>query len=155
MVEGVKPGARDSTPYVTQDVRTQDYSTEMRVTSNRLLRTLWLVLGLLFTGLGFVGAFLPVMPTTVFLLLAAFFFARSSPRFYAWLLNNPMFGPLIRDWRAGLGMPLRAKILAVGLIVLTMGSSILIIPLFWVKVMLAFIGVGVSAYLVTRPTKKL
>ena len=83
-----------------------------------------------FTGLGFVGAFLPVMPTTVFLLLAAFFFARSSPRFYAWLLNNHTFGPFIRDWRAGLGMPLRAKILAVTLIVLTIGSSILIVPSF-------------------------
>ena len=126
----------------------------MRVTDNRLLRGLWLVLGLLFTGLGFVGAFLPVMPTTVFLLLAAFFFARSSPRFYAWLLNNPAFGPFIRDWRAGLGMPLRAKVLAVTLIVLTIGSSILVISVLWVKVLLALIGVGVSAYLVTRPTKK-
>ena len=146
MVGGVKPGAREP--------HTQDYGSEMRLTSNRLLRGLWLVLGLLFTGLGFVGAFLPVMPTTVFLLLAAFFFARSSPRFYAWLLSNPMFGPFIRDWRAGLGMPLRAKVLAVTLIVLTVGSSILIIPVLWVKILLACVGVGVSAYLVTRPTKR-
>ena len=132
----------------------KDYGPEMKVSSNRLLRGVWLVLGLLFTGLGFVGAFLPVMPTTVFLLLAAFFFARSSPRFYAWLLNNHTFGPFIRDWRAGLGMPLRAKILAVTLIVLTIGSSILIVPVLWVRLLLACVGVGVSAYLITRPTKR-
>ncbi len=145
MVKTMEPSAHDSQ---------KDYSLEMNVSSNRLLRGVWLVLGLLFTGLGFVGAFLPLMPTTVFLLIAAFFFARSSPRFYAWLLNNRMFGSLIRDWRAGLGMPLRAKILAVTLITLTMGSSILIIPVLWVRLLLACVGVGVSAYLVTRPTKK-
>ena len=145
MVKTMEPSAHDSH---------KNYSLEMNVSSNRLLRGVWLVLGLLFTGLGFVGAFLPLMPTTVFLLIAAFFFARSSSRFYAWLLNNRMFGSLIRDWRAGLGMPLRAKILAVTLIVLTMGSSILIISIFWVRILLACVGVGVSTYLITRPTKK-
>ena len=94
------------------------------------------------------------MPTTVFLLIAAFFFARSSPRFYNWLLNNRAFGPLIRDWRAGLGLPLRAKVLAVSLIVVTVGSSALIVPIVWVKILLIFIGVGVSTYLLTRPTKR-
>ena len=145
MVKTMEPSAHDSQ---------KDYSLEMNVSSNRLLRGVWLVLGLLFTGLGFVGAFLPLMPTTVFLLIAAFFFARSSPRFYAWLLNNRMFGSLIRDWRAGLGMPLRAKILAVTLITLTTGSSILIVPVLWVRLLLACVGVGVSTYLITRPTKK-
>ena len=145
MVKTMEPSAHDSQ---------KDYGLEMKVSPNRLLRGMWLVLGLLFTGLGFVGAFLPLMPTTVFLLIAAFFFARSSPRFYTWLLNNPTFGSFIRDWRAGLGMPLRAKILAVTLIVLTIGSSILVISIFWVRILLACVGVGVSTYLITRPTKK-
>ena len=126
----------------------------MRLSTNPAVRFLWLVLGLLFTGLGIVGAFLPVMPTTVFLLVAAFFFARSSPKFYNWLLNNRAFGPLIRDWRAGLGLPLRAKVLAVSLIGVTVGSSALAVPVLWVKVMLVFVGLGVSAYLLTRPTKR-
>ena len=94
------------------------------------------------------------MPTTVFLLIAAFFFARSSPRFYNWLLNNRAFGPLIRDWRAGLGLPLRAKVLAVSLIVVTVGSSALIVPIMWVKILLVLVGVGVCSYLLTRPTKR-
>ena len=131
-----------------------DYSHEMRLSTNPAVRALWLILGLLFTGLGVVGAFLPVMPTTVFLLIAAFFFARSSPKFYNWLLNNRAFGPLIRDWRSGLGLPLRAKVLAVSLIVVSVGSSILFVSVLWVQLMLAFIGFGVSTYLLTRPTKR-
>ena len=125
----------------------------MQLSTNPAVRFLWLVLGLLFTGLGVVGAFLPVMPTTVFLLIAAFFFARSSPKFYNWLLNNRAFGPLIRDWRSGLGLPLRAKILAVSLILVTVGSSIFFVSILWVQLMLAVIALGVSTYLLTRPTK--
>lgn len=126
----------------------------MQLSANPAVRFLWLVLGLLFTGLGVVGAFLPVMPTTVFLLIATFFFARSSPKFYNWLLNNRTFGPLIRDWRAGLGLPLRAKVLAVLLIGMSVGSSILFVSVLWVQLMLAVIAVGVSTYLLTRPTKR-
>ena len=127
----------------------------MRLSANPAVRAIWLALGLLFTGLGVVGAFLPVMPTTVFLRVAAFFFARSSARFYNWLLNIPTFGPLIRDWRAGLGLPLRAKVLAVSLIAVTVGSSILIVPSLWVKLLLAVVALGVGAYLVTRPTRRI
>lgn len=106
------------------------------------------------TALGFIGAFLPVMPTTVFLLLAAFFFARSSPKFYRWLLDHPQFGGLIRDWRAGRGLTLRAKITAVSLIVVTVGSSALFfVPSLIGKLILAAVGIGVSSYLITRPTK--
>ncbi|MEZ4605877.1 MAG: YbaN family protein [Deinococcales bacterium] len=75
----------------------------MKLDDNLPRRYLWFILGLFFTCLGFIGAFLPIMPSTVFLLIAAYFFARSSPRFYNWLLNHPVFGQLIRDWRRGLG----------------------------------------------------
>lgn len=127
---------------------------DLKVSKNRLVRALWFGLGLLMTALGFIGAFLPVMPTTVFMLLAAFFFARSSPRFYRWLLTHPQFGQLIRDWRAGRGLTLRAKITAVSLIIVTTGSSALFfVPSLLGKLALALVGVGVSAYLVTRPTK--
>ena len=130
-----------------------DYSHEMHLSANPAVRFLWLVLGLLFTGLGIAGAFLPVMPTTVFLLIAAFFFSRSSAKFYNWLLNSRAFGPLIRDWRAGLGLPLRAKVLAVSLIGVSVGSSIFFVSVLWVQIVLAFVGLGVSTYLLTRPTK--
>lgn len=130
-----------------------DYSYETKVASNPALRYIWLGLGFLFTGLGFVGAFLPILPTTVFLLIAAYFFARSSPRFYNWLMNNRMFGTLLRDWKDGKGLPLKAKIMAVSLIALTIGFSAFIVPILVVKILLILCGVGVSTYLITRPTK--
>lgn len=62
--------------------------------------------------LGFVGIFLPLLPTTPFVLLAAFCFSRGSPRVEAWLLQHPRFGPVVRDWRSDRVIPLRAKQLA-------------------------------------------
>ena len=79
-------------------------------------RTLYLVLGWFFVALGIVGAFLPLLPTTPFLLLAIWFFARSSPKMEAWLFNHPRFGPPLRDWRDERAIPRRAKIMAVSLI---------------------------------------
>ena len=131
-----------------------DYSHETRVSQNVFVRFVWLVLGLFFTGLGFLGYVLPGLPGTVFILIAVYCFARSSPRFYNFLLNNRMFGPLIRDWRAGLGLPLRAKVLAVTLIVLSIGSSLFVVNTPAVRIILLLCGVGVSAYLITRPTKR-
>lgn len=76
-----------------------------------LKRLLFATLGLLFVGLGFLGAFLPGLPATPFFLLAAYFFARSSQRLYRWLLASPVAGPLIRDWeRPGGGVRLEVKI---------------------------------------------
>jgi uncharacterized membrane protein YbaN (DUF454 family) len=82
--------------------------------ASRAARPLWLGLGLVFVGLGFVGALLPLMPTTVFLILAVGCFARSSPRLEAWLLNHARFGPTLRAWRANGAIGRRAKALACG-----------------------------------------
>ena len=79
-----------------------------------LARGVFLVLGIGFVALGFIGAFLPVLPTTPFLILAAACFARSSPRLERRLLHHPRFGPLLRDWRARGAIPRRAKLLALG-----------------------------------------
>jgi uncharacterized membrane protein YbaN (DUF454 family) len=65
----------------------------------RAVRAGWLMLGFLCMGLGFVGAVVPLMPTTIFMILAAGCFARSSPRLEAWLLAHPRFGPSLRAWR--------------------------------------------------------
>jgi uncharacterized membrane protein YbaN (DUF454 family) len=76
------------------------------------MRRVYLVLGFIFIALGFVGAFLPVLPTTPFLILATACFARSSPRLENWLLSHPRFGPTLRAWRERGAIPLRAKLLA-------------------------------------------
>jgi uncharacterized membrane protein YbaN (DUF454 family) len=80
-----------------------------------LRRIGWLSLGWLAVALGAVGVIVPGLPTTGFFVLAAACFARSSPRFEQWVLDLPTIGPLVRDHRAGLGMPRRAKVLAIGM----------------------------------------
>lgn len=67
--------------------------------TNPLYRALWLGLGLVCVALGTIGIFLPLLPTTIFLIIAAYAFARSSERLHSWLLSNKVFGPLIKDWQ--------------------------------------------------------
>src|SRR5690606_20603249 len=78
----------------------------------RLVRAGWLMLGILLVGVGLVGLFVPLLPTTDFMLLALPCFARSSPRLEAWLLNHPRFGPGLRAWRSQRAVPRAAKIMA-------------------------------------------
>lgn len=75
-------------------------------------RWVFLLLGLVLTGLGIVGAFVPLMPTTIFLILAAGCFTHSSPRLEKWLLEHAQFGPTLRAWRENGAIPPRAKALA-------------------------------------------
>jgi len=80
----------------------------------RLMRGVYLIIGIGFVVLGFIGAFLPVLPTTPFLILAAACFARSSPRLESRLLQHPHFGPSLRDWRRRGAIPVKAKLMALG-----------------------------------------
>ena len=87
------------------------------------VRWLWFSAGWVAVGLGFVGAVVPGFPMTVFFIIAASCFARSSPRFERWVLDLPGVGNLVRDHRAGLGMPRRAKAWAIGMVVVFAGGS--------------------------------
>lgn len=91
------------------------------------LRWLWLLGGVVALVLGGIGALVPGLPTTVFLIVAAACFARSSPRLEAWVLGLPRFGPMIRDYRDGLGMPRRTKAVAVSALVVAVGVSAVLI----------------------------
>ena len=86
-------------------------------------RWLWLAGGWLSVALGLIGIVVPGLPTTGFLVLAASCFARSSPRFERWVLGLPKFGPMVRDYRDGLGMPARAKAVAVASSVIAVALS--------------------------------
>lgn len=120
--------------------------------AHRLLRPLLAAAGLLATVLAVLGIFLPLLPTVPLLLLAAACFARSSERFHGWLLGHPQLGPLIRDYLAGQGMPLRAKIVALTMIWISIPVSVLLfIPLLWVKVLLIGIGLAITVYLLRLP----
>lgn len=80
--------------------------------------------GTLSTGLGIIGVFVPILPTTPFLLLAAACYARSSDRFYQWLMNNRIFGAYVKNYIEGRGMPVRVKIFTISLLWLTIGLSV-------------------------------
>ncbi|MGE8656969.1 MAG: YbaN family protein [Achromobacter sp.] len=118
-----------------------------------MMRALWLILGCLMLALGVIGAFLPVMPTTIFLILAVACFSRSSPRLERWLLDSPTYGPALRAWREQGAVSRKGKLCA------SLGMAVGY-GLFWwgahPSPLLAS-GVGLfflasAAYVLTRPS---
>lgn len=106
-------------------------------------------------ALGVVGIFLPLLPTTPFLLLAAACFAKSSDRMHRWLLDNRWFGNYIRDYREGRGVPLRAKAVALVTLWASMGYAVFYcVPLFAVKVLLVAVAAAVSVHLLRLKTRQ-
>ena len=89
----------------------------------RVTRWLWFAGGWVAVAIGSIGIVVPGLPTTVFFIVAAACFSRSSPRFEQWVLSRPGIGPMVRDYRAGLGMPSRAKVAAIASIVVVCGLS--------------------------------
>jgi uncharacterized membrane protein YbaN (DUF454 family) len=129
-----------------------DYSHEVRLIQSRSGRYAMISLAMFFLALGFIGVFTPVMPTMPFVLLAAVCFARSSPRFYNWLMNHQWFGPSLRDWKTTGGIRRKNKFLAIGLLGVTMTPTVVfIIPIMGVKILMAVIGLCVAAFIATRP----
>jgi len=121
--------------------------------NNRLLRWLLIIIGLVSTGLGIIGIFVPLLPTTPFLLLAAACFARSSERFHSRLVNHNHLGPMIRGYLDGSGIPLRAKYTAITLVWLTLPpSALLLVPPVWAKLLLILLAISITWYLLRLPT---
>ncbi|MFD1064721.1 YbaN family protein [Oceanobacillus locisalsi] len=109
--------------------------------------------GSLSLGLGIIGIILPLLPTTPFLLLSAACYAKSSERLYHWLLENRYFGSYIKNYRAGKGIPLKAKITAVTVLWLSLSFTIIfVIPLIAVKILLALIGAYITGFILKQKT---
>ena len=118
------------------------------------LRWLLVAAGVACTTLAALGAFLPVLPTTPFLLLAGACFARSSPRLRQRLLDNRFFGPYLAQWQHDRTIPREAKRKAYGLAVLSFALSIALVSETWLRVMLLVIGLALLAFLRALPTTK-
>ena len=131
----------------------EDYSAEARQHRFAGVRIVFVALGTLFVALGILGAFLPVLPTTPFLLLAAACYARGSTRFYNALLDNRAFGPLIREWRRHHSVPFRVKVTAIALMSVTLTVSILTLDHPWLQGLLAALGVALVVYLWRIPSR--
>jgi len=113
------------------------------------IKVLLIATGTFFIGLGIVGIFVPVLPTTPFLLISATLYAKSSKSFYNWLVNNKILGRYIKNYREGKGIPLKLKIITIVLLWITIGcSAIFAIDIFWVRVMLVIIAIGVTIHII-------
>ena len=121
---------------------------------DKSLRPLFFILGWISVVLGAIGAILPIMPTTPFLILAAFLFSKSSPRFHKWLLDLPKFGPIIREWEETKTIRKEVKVTAIVVLSISMMVTITFVPVKpIVKGVMVFFWISVSIYLWTRKTK--
>jgi uncharacterized membrane protein YbaN (DUF454 family) len=126
------------------------------VARSRISRVLYFSIGWVCVGLGSLGVVVPGLPTTIFFIVAASCFARSSPRFERWVLDLPRIGPMVRDHRAGLGMPRRAKVIALAMMWVSIAVSAWFLrnrpPIVAVVVLAAVVG---TVYICWRvPTRE-
>jgi uncharacterized membrane protein YbaN (DUF454 family) len=122
--------------------------TERAVHRSLPLRGAYIAVGMIFVGIGAIGVIVPGLPTTVFLIAAAWCFSRSSPRLERWLLDLPVLGQFVRGYRAGLGMPRSAKRSAYASIVVAVAiSTIFLLDRPWVRAGLVIVGLIGIAYI--------
>ncbi len=120
-----------------------------------LVRGILIMSGILLVVFGVIGIIMPVLPTTPFLLLAAYFFARSSNTLHQWLMNHHIWGNYLRDYTGGKGIPLGIKVWALTLLWVTMLATVFfVISNFWVKILLVAIAAGVSLHILMIRTLK-
>jgi uncharacterized protein len=128
----------------------------------KIIKALWLSVGLVCVGLGAIGMVLPILPTTPFLLAAAACFCKSSTRMYDWLLGNKWFGEYIRNYKNGRGLSMRTKTTALTVMWATIGISTvfflshllppqLVLPM---QIVMIAVAVGVSIHILRLPTFK-
>ena len=122
---------------------------------NRFIRLVLIVVGTFFVGLGILGIFLPLLPTTPFLLLAAACYGGSSTRFYNWLLGNRWFGSYIKSYKEEKKIPLKAKFLSLTLLWITIAFSVIsVAESVYIRAILILIAVGVTIHILSLRTLK-
>ena len=121
-------------------------------TLNPVVRAALVVVGTAALILGVIGIFLPVLPTTPFLLVAAACYARASTRLYEWLLGQPSLGPIVAEWRRSRSLPAGVKTRALVVVAITFGVSIVLIDGVMLRIGLVVIGVVLAAFLYRIPT---
>ena len=119
------------------------------------MRILLIVCGFMAMILGIMGIFLPLLPTTPFLLLAAACFFRSSPRLYQWLINHKQMGPYICNFREHKAIPLKAKIISVSMVWITMLIAAFgVVPYLWIRIGLLLLAAAISWHILSYKTLK-
>ena len=116
------------------------------------IRFFFMIMGWASLGLGLVGIFMPLLPTTPFLLLAAFCFQRSSKRLHDWLINQPTFGPIIQEWNTHHIIRPRVKWVSISLLWLLLAYPLVFKESLsaWFKVIMILVGIGVTFFIASR-----
>lgn len=119
---------------------------------HRLVRWLFVTLGSLLVGVGVLGIFLPLLPSTVFFLMAAGCYGKSSPSAYRWLTTNRWFGRHLRDYKEERGATLGAKFMSIGSLWLGIGLTEVLVDNVWIRLTLLAVAVAVTAHLMLLKT---
>ncbi|WP_078410783.1 YbaN family protein [Priestia abyssalis] len=121
----------------------------------QLIKPVLIIIGSISLVLGVLGIFLPLLPTTPFLLLAAACYIRSSEKLYQWLITHKILGPYIQSFRSGNGIPIRAKIMAIAMVWLSFGfSAIFVVETFLLKALFIFGAVFWTVLMLSVKTLK-
>ncbi len=128
---------------------------ELDIKENRLVRFAWVAFGLLMVGMGILGAILPLIPGTVFFLLAAFAFAKSSEKFYKMLIHNKWVGPHLQNYLEEKFIPIKTKIIIISSLWISITiSAVYFMEVFWGRVVMFVVAIGVTIYIIFHRSKK-
>lgn len=117
-------------------------------------RFIWIFFGSLSLIIGLIGIVIPILPTTPLVILAGFCFGKSSPKLHHWLLTNPYFGRYLLDYQKGNGVPFRIKWMAVLIVWISVGFTLIIIPLVLVKILMILVAIFVTIFIFTSSLLK-
>ena len=127
-------------------------NSEFKIAKSPVVRVTYWISGSLFLVLGVLGIFLPLLPTTIFLILAGACYLRSSESLYHWLHQHPTLGNYLSAYYSGCGMPKRAKVITLLFLWVSLSFSAIIVPHLWLQGLLLAIGLGVTVYILRMPT---
>ena len=132
------------------------FDDQLNLSRSAIVRAVYAVLGFIFLGIGIAGFYTPVLPGTINLLVAAYFFSMSSERMFRWMMTNKVFGQQLQDYRAGLGIPRRVKAVAVGSIALSVALTVsLALENPWARAGMVLFGLVGVWFILTKPTREI
>jgi uncharacterized protein len=125
------------------------------IKENRLIRLMWISFGFLMVAMGILGAILPLLPGTVFFILAAICFAKSSEKFYKMLIHNKYVGPHLQNYLEDKFIPIKTKIIIISSLWISITvSAVYVLEVFWQRAIIFTIAIGVSIYIILHRSKK-
>ncbi len=142
--------------FMNNKLQNNELSKEISISQNPVIRWILIFGGFILVGVGVLGMFLPLLPTTIFFILAAWCFAKSSEKFHKWLHNNKFFGKYLTNYRIKKGMTVGNKIFSIAFLLTGIGITIIFAaPNVYIKILLAAIAAGVTWHLLAIKTIKI